>query len=61
MATDGDRQAATRTALVKAGLAAAGAAFFVIALSWPAPWAYAVGAVLLAGSVLAGRHTKKRP
>ncbi|WP_406513473.1 hypothetical protein OG851_36295 [Streptomyces sp. NBC_00161] len=55
-----DRQAATRTARVKGGLAAAGIVFFVLALALPARWAYAPGAILLAASVLVGRGRRNR-
>ncbi|MFJ9079401.1 hypothetical protein ACIRO3_29785 [Streptomyces sp. NPDC102278] len=58
--TDDDRPTATRTALVKAGLAAAGVAFFVLALALPARWAYAPAAILLAASVLVGRRPGRR-
>ncbi|KJS63838.1 hypothetical protein [Streptomyces rubellomurinus] len=49
----------TRTALLKAALAALGAVFFLLAITLPAPWAYAVGALLLAASVLPGRRRSR--
>ncbi|MFC7843707.1 hypothetical protein ACFY3O_11285 [Streptomyces sp. NPDC001046] len=45
-----------RTSLLKAALAATGAVFFVIAIALPAPWAYAVGALLLAACVIPYRR-----
>ncbi|MEU0634169.1 hypothetical protein [Streptomyces sp. NPDC005989] len=58
--TDGRPRSGARTALIKASLAAAGVAFFVLALALLARWAYAPGAVLLVASVLAGRRPKDR-
>jgi hypothetical protein len=45
-----------RTSLLKAALAATGAVFFIIAITLPAPWAYAVGALLLAASAILYRR-----
>lgn len=45
-----------RTTLLKIALAAAGVVFFMLALTLPAPWAYAPGALLLAASALAGHR-----
>ncbi|MFJ7278516.1 hypothetical protein [Kitasatospora sp. NPDC098663] len=53
----GDRRPA-RTALLKAAAASLGAAFFILAIARPAPWAYAIGALLLAGSVVVGRRPR---
>lgn len=56
--THGDRTLA-RIALLKAALAALGAAFFIMAILLPAAWAYAIGALLLAASVIVGRRRRR--
>ncbi|MCD9193445.1 hypothetical protein [Streptomyces albireticuli] len=55
----GDRRP-TRTTLLKVAVAALGTVFFLIALTLPAPWAYAVGTALLAVSVALDHRPRHR-
>lgn len=49
----------SRAALLKAGLAGLGVAFFIVALTASnAPWAYGAGATLLAASVCVRRRPR---
>ncbi|CAN3983281.1 hypothetical protein [Kitasatospora purpeofusca] len=55
----GNRRPA-RIALLKAVGAALGAALFLLAITLPAPWAYAAGALLVAASVVLGHGPRHR-
>ncbi|MFB6991310.1 hypothetical protein ACFC0C_26520 [Streptomyces sp. NPDC056178] len=56
----GNHPPPARIAGLKAALAAVGVVFFVLAVTLPARWAYAVGALLLLASVVAGRKPRQR-